>query len=268
MNKKRVFLIALSVMALFFGSLLLLTWRATEGPRRQALFDAIRTDNAPRTLALLRAGADPNTRLPDLRRTPPTGLSGLFPSTRHNTVAPTPLLAAVCIVEHPDHPANISESIRYNPHPDPVIIRALLEAGADANGTDYYMNMPLHFAVSSGSIEVVGLLLKHGANVNPQGKPLLASGGRVEIMRYLLEQGADINAVDFFGSTALISTIRFGSQADPVKLLLDHHISVNARDRQGKTALFYAQHPAPYRPAEQNKHLPEIIELLKKAGAQ
>lgn len=105
--------------------------------------------------------------------------------------------------------------------------RLLVEAGADVNARDRHGATPLHVAVSQGAVEVVELLLSHGAAVNdrtsktssptytPESTPLhLASriydqAEREKIVDLLIGHGADINAKDGWGQTP---AVRIGSR--------------------------------------------------------
>ena len=94
------------------------------------------------------------------------------------------------------------------------VVRLLLEHGADINAPSKYGSTAWNFAAWGGHVEVVRLLLEHGADINAQnddGTTALmsaASGGRVEVMRFLLEHGADINAQNDDGTTALMIVAR------------------------------------------------------------
>ena len=69
----------------------------------------------------------------------------------------------------------------------------------------------------------------------------------------LLDYGADINAKDKNGATALMAASE-ARNAELVKLLLDHGADVNIQDKQGKTAHALASDPT-------------IKEILAKHGA-
>jgi ankyrin repeat protein len=89
------------------------------------------------------------------------------------------------------------------------IVRLLVKHGADVNARDKYYNTPLHMASYSGCAETARFLIKHGAEVTSQDlwhfMPLhLASFlGRSEVVRLLVEHGADPNARDGSYSTFL-----------------------------------------------------------------
>jgi peptidyl-prolyl cis-trans isomerase A (cyclophilin A) len=89
-----------------------------------------------------------------------------------------------------------------------VMLRALLEAGADANNSGG-VTTPLVETADRGTVEAVALLLQNGADVNAPdaagSTPLMAASQRGDsaIVALLLEHGADVNHRSKLGSTAL-----------------------------------------------------------------
>ena len=143
------------------------------------------------------------------------------------------------------------------------IVRLLLDHGADpeANAEGDMGSKPLH-QVSCGKyrsqedgVRVAQLLLERGANVNTRRDdhqtPLHAASyfGNVEIVRLLLEHGADseANAEGDYGAKPLhsLSCGKFESQEDGVRvaeLLLEHGADVNARRNDHHTPLHVASY--------------------------
>ena len=87
-------------------------------------------------------------------------------------------------------------------NPDPNVVRALLEAGADVGARAYYGQTPLHFAGTNENSEVAALLLEAGADVNARERmgrtPLHAAAAGNEnpaVIELLIEAGADVQAV-------------------------------------------------------------------------
>ena len=78
-------------------------------------------------------------------------------------------------------------------------MRALLEAGANAESRNANGTTPLHFAALSGNVEIVEALTGHGADVNTREArwgqtPLMfaASRNRVPAIDALIDRGADV----------------------------------------------------------------------------
>lgn len=87
------------------------------------------------------------------------------------------------------------------------VVRELLAAGWDPNG--WVNRPPLHKAIVGGHVETVGLLLKHGADVNARDhlgcSPLhhAAETGNMSILQVLFTLGAEVNPRDQLGETPL-----------------------------------------------------------------
>jgi len=116
---------------------------------------------------------------------------------------------------------------------------------ASAPGTGW---TPLMIAAAEGHAETVSALLQAGANVNATnalGRTALmfaSSYGFLAIVQDLLDQRADANIVpkDTTGWTALISAARNG-HLEVIRVLLDHGADASIKDKQGKTALAWAE---------------------------
>lgn len=277
----------LAVSALTITVLVALPWMQTQGTRRlRMLFAAIRRNDAAEVTVLLNAGVAPNAREPETTQgfLMTGSLSAMFNHENRHENRQTPLLAALYGIRFPK--PNTTE-ISANPQPDPTIVRALLDKGARVDVVDDTANTaPLTFAVLSGNIEIVRMLVQHGAQVKSAKKnrthtgatwrdgekdpPLICAAGqnRTDMMRLLLALGADVNAYDPAGATALIDTVRYARNPDAVRLLLEHHADVNHKDWRGSTALTYARAPFRNLAPAQIQSLPQVIALLKHAGAK
>ena len=155
------------------------------------------------------------------------------------------------------------------------LVQLMLEAGANPNlqlklfppyrslrddrGADSLLSVgttPLLRASKAGDIPVMKLLIEHGANVNlPTATgitPLMAAAGNgsinldtrgrykteaqaVEAVDLLVKSGADINARDRNGQTALHGAASWGWNS-MVKALVANKIELMAKDAQGRTA--------------------------------
>ncbi|KAF2105789.1 ankyrin repeat-containing domain protein [Lophiotrema nucula] len=127
-----------------------------------------------------------------------------------------------------------------------------LEKGANANfdRVDEYKTV-LAATAENGRIDVVGLLLDHGATLNSSGAIVLAAEtGEKEVVSLLLDRGADIHEIgvadptdprvtEYMGS-ALHKAVE-GGHKDVVELLLERGADVNLQDVKGRTPLDLAK---------------------------
>ena len=175
-------------------------------------------------------------------------------------------------------------------NPDPDVIRALLEAGADlhaGSGESYLRgNTPLHYAGENPNPDVAGALLDAGADVNA-----LAAGGRTPlheaaakasnpaVIELLVAAGADVNAHDRRGYTPLHSAAWYNHRPEIATALIAAGADVHTRDPDGyvpsgrrandRTPLFMAV----YRGASFSgqpvpaEHSASVVEVLVDAGA-
>ena len=178
-----------------------------------------------------------------------------------------------------------------------AILTLLLERGADPNiqlffkpanarGTTVTRGAtPLIRAATNGDMDVVKLLLQHGAdatlNLADRQTPIHAVlAGRapeqqaVELIRILHKAGADVNSIalvnhreEIRGGTALHLAVR-KRYREVIKLLASLGIDMNARDQDGLTALDYTQSRGfmPFM-ALQTPVFKEEAQLLRDLGA-
>jgi ankyrin repeat protein len=140
------------------------------------------------------------------------------------------------------------------------IVKILIDHGADVNLKGEAWCGPLHAAALGGHVEVVKLLLHHGADVNifSHNKPLhyAAMNGHIEVAQILIAHGADINAKGTDEYTPLGTAVS-NLQVDMVEYLLSKGADVNARAIYGCSPLHTAV----------SKRNIELARLLSEHGA-
>ena len=148
------------------------------------------------------------------------------------------------------------------------IAQLLLEHGADPNllGEGRFSDKTcLSVACAEGNSSLVALLLKYAANPNfccpPRAVPLLLdviSNSKIDIVKLLLEHGADANKTRP-GCFAPIGSACFYGSLKAAELLLDHGADINAVDKDGDTPLILAIRGR--RPGR------DLVQLLLERGA-
>ena len=132
-------------------------------------------------------------------------------------------------------------------------VKLLLEHGADVNAYQTHANgyTALGEAAQYGRTRVIELLLDHGANLEnccPSGFSALsiaAHYGQDAAICVLVERGAEIDQRGFGNRDPTLEKTPLTRAAikgfgSTVALLLDCHASVNSRDANGMTALYWA----------------------------
>lgn len=126
---------------------------------------------------------------------------------------------------------------------DIAAVTALLEEDAELlQARNAGGSTPLHTASEAGMMEIVELLVSHGAEVdagdNENTTPLgvAAVGGHLNVIEFLISKGADPLAVDDNGHTAL-HWAAFNNHVDVAGILLDLGVDINAANSGGTTAL-------------------------------
>lgn len=176
-------------------------------------------------------------------------------------------------------------------NPDPGVVRALIEAGADLDapsGESYRVgNSPLHYAAENPNPAVAAALLEAGADVNARSArgrtPLheaAAGASDPAVIELLVEAGADVNALDADGYAPLHTAAYYNPRPEIVNALIAAGADVNARDPAGyvpsgraandRTPLFMSVYRADGFSVGQrmpNGHNVPVVEALVRAGA-
>jgi WD40 repeat protein len=143
---------------------------------------------------------------------------------------------------------------------DSGTVNSLLANRANVNAKNKENDTALIFAASNDDSEILEALLNKGAHINHQNDNgytalIMASvdNRRLANARVLVARGADLNLKSDRGETALV-TAAGGGVVELVHLLLEKGARVDARDKNGDTALFKTAKP-------------EVIRLLLENGA-
>ncbi|WP_374668591.1 ankyrin repeat domain-containing protein [Ramlibacter sp.] len=146
--------------------------------------------------------------------------------------------------------------------------QALLARGADVNAADAQRNTAFLLAARSGHAAIVRAALAAGADVkslNRFGSTALmgpAYRGHVEVVRVLMGTPIDLHHVNNLGWTALLEAIVLGTDGpahrEIVRMLIEAGSDVNARDREGVSALQHAQ----------QRGQAEVVRMLRGRGAR
>jgi ankyrin repeat protein len=228
--------------------------RAT-GKLGQDLFLAIDHRDLKSVQALIKKGADPNSR------------NGLELTPLHIAAASWQMDVMQALLgagAQPDAPSTYGTPLTFaavsGDFPGAGI---LISKGANVNTARTDGITVLMMAANSGSPELVGGLLKGGADVNAKNEcdatalNYAARSGFDKVGRMLLDAGATVDSDNIEGLTPLMEAARNGHTAF-VRLLLEKGAKVDAKDSNGQTALILAAGAGDY---------PEVIRALLGAKA-
>lgn len=125
------------------------------------------------------------------------------------------------------------------------MIEYLLKHGADVNAREHYFDgdSPLMLAVGKNNLDLVKLLVEHGANPNikyidevgdTEGyTPFLLAiqNNNFDMVKLLVEHGANVNSEADCGDTPLSLAVE-RNNFEMVKYLVEHGANVNRKDKE------------------------------------
>lgn len=140
-----------------------------------------------------------------------------------------------------------------------ILLKILLDNGADTSVTDAAGRTPIELAILEGRTEAADVLGKAGATFDPSAMVLLIAQRGTEdrdVVKFLKRHGADMNATDEKGNTALmLAVIRNNHRL--VHHLVEYGANVNAVNAAGETPLLLAEQVG----------ATELIQFLQRNGA-
>ena len=127
-------------------------------------------------------------------------------------------------------------------------VRALLTEGADVNAPQGDGMTALHWAAEAGDVEMVGMLLYAGANLQGVTRlgdytplHLASKAGKDRVVARLLEAGADPSAYTTTGDVTPLHFAAASGSVPTVEALLDHGADVDVTESvRGQTPLMLA----------------------------
>lgn len=153
-------------------------------------------------------------------------------------------------------------------------VKMLIDAGADPNLATRGGKVPLSYASSLSSVEMVSLLAQSGADVNhkdKRGRPVVfRAASRPEKLSIFLKHGLDIEISDNEGISLLMMAV---TSLESVKLLLAKGANPDRKTKSGETALMKLQkirlrYQGKEKAEKKIKVLDKIEELLLEASKQ
>ena len=158
------------------------------------------------------------------------------------------LMAAGATIDAVDRTTGYSPVTIATLRNNPEALNLLIEAGADITVVDRKDNTLLHHAAYGNSIEVATILLEEGKIELELERelygftPLLVAAfqGNVEMVEMLIEHGADIEAFDDWEDTP-INVAAWNGKLDVVQKLVELGANPDHANTNGNTALSHSQ---------------------------
>jgi len=129
---------------------------------------------------------------------------------------------------------------------DLVLLKLLLDAGADIESKNHELSPPLYLAAANQHLDLVKYLVEKKAEINGRNlwigqTPLwvAAFNDDLTMVEYLVSVNADVDAKERWGRTPL-HMAAWKNNIDMAKLLLSSGADIEAKDDDGLTPLHYA----------------------------
>jgi ankyrin repeat protein len=120
-----------------------------------------------------------------------------------------------------------------------VSMRALLEAGAEAQPAERVRRTPLQYAAMSGDLDAVKILLARGAEASPESLSEAVTFGHAHVVQVLVDAGVSVQVTERSGINLLHWAV-ITDRASVIPVLVKAGVPINATDDFGFTPLMYA----------------------------
>ena len=118
-------------------------------------------------------------------------------------------------------------------------VRALLEAGGQAQPTERVRRTALQYAAMSGDIDTVRLLLTRGAEASAEALCDAVTFGHADVVQALVDAGVNVHVTERSGINLLHWAV-ITDRASVIPVLVKAGVPINAIDDFGFTPLMYA----------------------------
>lgn len=141
---------------------------------------------------------------------------------------------------------SLNNLIMYDKSIDEII--NAINNGANVNEINMFGVTPLMFAVSKSNVEIVELLIEHGADVSAEAEgsytPLfyaveINSDETIPIVDLLLDAGANIEHRNYKGQTVLLYAAEMNSNQELLQHLIEKGANPNSNDNEGNNLEYY-----------------------------
>ncbi|EAY07153.1 ankyrin repeat protein, putative [Trichomonas vaginalis G3] len=119
------------------------------------------------------------------------------------------------------------------------IAEFLFQHGANINATDKKGVSAIHLAIKNNFIDIIKLFISNGEDINASALNNAVMFNSKEIVDILILHGANINAKGKNGKTAIHIAAIYGRK-ELAELLLSIGADINAKDKKGRNALHHA----------------------------
>lgn len=155
-----------------------------------------------------------------------------------------------------------------------ALVRDLLAQGVGLSGANGSGKSALAAAVYAGDRESVNLLIKAGAGkddkqMKTEALAAAAQTGDRELVRLLIDYGGDAKGAvhDENGTATVLMSAVTSGVPEIVEMILDAHPDLNARDENGRTALWYLSDANTHWDEKRHADRARVVHILARAGA-